>query len=310
MMGNWLGVELRHFITLRAVVEEGSFKAAARRLGFTSSAVSQQIALLERRVGHRVLERRPGPGSRPDLTEAGAILLSHGQEILRHFALAQANLASLVDPSSQRFRVGFFQSVGSGFLPSVLRSLNGFPSSMAIELIQESESGTLLAMVGRGELDVALTDEPAVRRDFEFRPLFVDPWVVVSRRNRFGSIPRLGLAALAREPIITFTDRCTAVRQLERSLELRQLRLNVVLRSDDPALIEELVLAGNGSALVPRLAVRNERGLLSVYEIDSVARRTIGLSSAPHRIVSLGAARFAAAAEAAAARLELQALPA
>jgi DNA-binding transcriptional LysR family regulator len=119
------------------------------------------------------------------------------------------------------------------------------------------------------------------------------------------------LAALDREPIITFTDRCTSVRQLERSLESRQLHLDVVLRSDDPVLIEELVIAGNGSALLPRIAVKGERNpSLSVYEIDSLAKRTIGLSSIPQRTASSGAARFTAAAEAAAARLKLQAAPA
>jgi DNA-binding transcriptional LysR family regulator len=58
---SWLGVELRHFLALEAVGREGSFGKAATALGYTQSAISQQIATLERIVGHRLIERPGGP---------------------------------------------------------------------------------------------------------------------------------------------------------------------------------------------------------------------------------------------------------
>ena len=76
----WLGVELRHLAALQAVAEEGSFGRAAIRLGYTQSAVSQQIATLERLVGERLVERPGGP--RPiSITEAGTVLLRHADEL-------------------------------------------------------------------------------------------------------------------------------------------------------------------------------------------------------------------------------------
>src|SRR5256885_14315151 len=70
----WLGIELRHLTALEAVAREGSFGRAAKSLGYTQSAVSQQIAALERIVGARLVERPGGP--RPvSPTEAGEALL-------------------------------------------------------------------------------------------------------------------------------------------------------------------------------------------------------------------------------------------
>jgi molybdate transport repressor ModE-like protein len=90
----WLGIEIRHLAALEAVSREGSFHRAAERLGYTQSAVSGQIALLERLVGERLLER-PG-GRRPVfLTEAGQLLLRHAERIVAHLAAARADLAAV-----------------------------------------------------------------------------------------------------------------------------------------------------------------------------------------------------------------------
>src|SRR3712207_7437198 len=86
----WFGVELRHLAALQAIAEEGSFGRAAQRLGYTQSAVSQQIATLERIVGERLLERPGGP--RPvSLTEAGRRVLPHAQAIVARLDAGQAD---------------------------------------------------------------------------------------------------------------------------------------------------------------------------------------------------------------------------
>src|SRR6478672_5688513 len=117
---SWLGVELRHLAALQALADEGSFGRAADRLGYTQSAISQQIATLERLVGERLVERPGGP--RPvTLTEAGATLLHHARAIVARLQAAQADLTALSAGEGGSLRIGTFQSVGARMLPEVIR---------------------------------------------------------------------------------------------------------------------------------------------------------------------------------------------
>src|SRR5918995_3854309 len=104
----WLGVELRHLAALQAIAEEGSFGRAARRLGYTQSAVSQQLAMLERLVGERLVERPGGP--RPvTLTEAGELLVRHAEAIVARLEAARADLEALSAGGAGSLRVGTYQ---------------------------------------------------------------------------------------------------------------------------------------------------------------------------------------------------------
>src|SRR5436309_683638 len=92
----WLQLELRHLAALHAVGREGSFAAAAAALGYTQSAISQQIAMLERIVGAPVVERRGG--RRPAvLTEVGQILTNHAEAIVGRLQAARADIQAIVD---------------------------------------------------------------------------------------------------------------------------------------------------------------------------------------------------------------------
>src|SRR6266508_2453646 len=117
---SWLGLELRHLIALKAIAEEGTFGRAAASLGYTQSAVSQQIATLERIVGQRLIDRPGGP--RPvSLTEAGEVLLRHADAIAARLQAAQADLAALDAGEAGPLHIGTYQSVGARLLPKLLR---------------------------------------------------------------------------------------------------------------------------------------------------------------------------------------------
>src|SRR2546421_1219211 len=123
----WLGVELRHLAALEAVAEEGSFGRAARRLGYTQSAVSQQIAQLEKLVGATLVERPGGPKA-VSLTDAGRLLLRHADAIVARLHAAQADMSALLQGEAGPPPGGIPQSGGARGPPPLIQPLKpGFP---------------------------------------------------------------------------------------------------------------------------------------------------------------------------------------
>ena len=143
-----------------------------------TSAISQQIATLERLVGARLLERPGGP--RPvSLTEAGELLLRHADGILARLHAAQADLAALSDGSAGKLRVGAYQSVGARILPELLRRFAGAWPQVEVTLTESANDYALIAAVERGELDLAFVMLPVEEGSFEWVELMEDPYVLV-----------------------------------------------------------------------------------------------------------------------------------
>src|SRR5690349_3207993 len=156
---DWLGVELRHLAALEAVGRTRSFGAAARELGYTQSAISQQIALLERNVGQKLVERPGGP--RPvDLTDAGRLLLRHADAIVAQLDAARADLAAFAEGTAGPLRVGIYQSVGARILPGLLRAFKKEFPLIEVSVREETDSVDLLKLLERGELDLTFTELP------------------------------------------------------------------------------------------------------------------------------------------------------
>src|SRR5919201_123902 len=176
----WLGIELRHLTALEAVAREGSFGRAAKSLGYTQSAVSQQIAALERIVGARLVDRPGGP--RPvSLTDAGEMLRRHAEAIVARLAAAQADLAALADGEAGILRVGIYQSVGQRILHELMRRYAAAWPRVEIALTESASDAELLALVERGELDMTFADMPLTDGPFEAVELLRDPYVLIVR---------------------------------------------------------------------------------------------------------------------------------
>src|SRR5437016_3496312 len=270
----WLGVELRHFLALEAVAKAGSFGKAAASLGYTQSAVSQQIATLERLVGQQLVERPGGP--RPvSLTEAGRLLLTHAEAIAARVAAAQADLTALGHGEAGTLHVGVFQSVGQRILPEVMRRFVATWPKVDVRLTESADDSELLSLVERGELDLTFADLPLTDGPFESVELLRDPYVLVvpasSELGRNGTQPTLReIASLG----LIGHKHCRSVARLETAF--RQ-PLRYVFQSDHNQTVQALAAAGVGVALVPRMTV----------EADDRSTRVIDLPKLPPRVISI-----------------------
>jgi molybdate transport repressor ModE-like protein len=250
----WVGVEVRHFAALEAVAREGSFGRAAESLGYTQSAVSQQIQTLERLVGERLVERPGGPRA-VSLTEAGALLLRHAEAIVSRLHAAQADMAALAQGQGGRLRVGTFQSVGARVLPAVMRRFSAEWPDIQVDLTESASDEELLRLVERGELDLAFAMPPLVEGPFESKELLADPYVLLVPAEH--DLAGAGRASLADVGDVTLIGNraCRSTALAEGELAQRGVGVDVAFRSDDNGTVQGLVGAGFGVALVPLLTV-------------------------------------------------------
>jgi len=288
----WLRIEVRHLAALRAVAREGSFGAAAASLGYTQSAVSQQIQTLERAVGERLVERPGGP-RRVSLTEAGEVLLRHAERVVAGMEAAWADLQALSAGEAGTLRVGTDQSVGARILPDLMRRFVAERPGVEVHLTESTFDQELLDQVERGETDVTFTVLPFPGGPFETVELMSDPYMLVvaadSPLARAGGPP--SIAQLGEMPIIG-SRHCFAGAQAERFVESQGITLNVVFRSDDNGTVQGLVGAGMAAALMPALAVEpNDEQIVALAPPELPPRR-IALAWHEHRALSPAARTF------------------
>src|SRR5919201_4714651 len=299
----WLGVELRHFLALEAVARERSFGRAARSLGYTQSAVSQQIAALERLVGQTLVERPGGP--KPvSLTEAGRLLLIHAEAIAARVAAAQADLTALGDGEAGALRVGVFQSVGQRILPALMRRFVRQWPKVEITLTESANDIELLARVERGELDLTFSDLPLDEGPFEAVELLRDPYVLVVPWN--SDLEQPTLREIAQMDVIGHKH-CRTLPRVEAAF--RQ-PLNYVFQSDHNQTVQALVTAGVGVALVPRLTMDEHDPSTRLIELPKIPPRMLAIAWHRDRYRAPAAHGFVETARSLCAELETEAVAA
>ncbi len=154
LMSTWRDLDLRHLLALDAVASEGTFARAAERLGYTQSAVSQQIAALERTVGEKVFDRPGGPRA-VELTPFGAELLRGGRDLLARVEALADDLDRFRTGQTGRLTIGTFQSVSSAVLPMVLgRFRTGHPE-VEVQLFESDVDEELEEYLERGQTEVS-----------------------------------------------------------------------------------------------------------------------------------------------------------
>jgi DNA-binding transcriptional LysR family regulator len=298
----WIGVELRHFLALEAVACEASFNRAAAKLGYTPSAISQQIAALERMVGQKLIERPTG--SQPmRLTRAGEVLIEHAHAIGVRLANAQADLQSLTARELDPLRVGFPGRGLGALMPGIYRRLHEERPEFTVRVLPARGEDDLVATLSRGEADVALVERPPPRRhELEHMALLEDDYVLVVARGTADLTASPSLRDLAAMPLIAFNGGKAC--RLTEYFKAHNLEPIWAIGSDDVQTIYAAVTLGLGPALLPRLATFSFARDVEIVELGcGLPPRRIGVAWSTARAQSASADAFVRAAVAEAGRI-------
>jgi molybdate transport repressor ModE-like protein len=308
---SWAGVELRHLAALEAIASEGSFRGAADHLGYVQSAVSQQLAVLERIVGARLVERASGARS-VALTPAGELLLHHADAILARIQAAKADLDGLSSGDNGTVRIGAFQSVVGRVLPPVLERFAAACPGVEVTCGEWPTDAPIFDLVADGALDLGFAELPLEPGPFASCELLRMPSALLvaadsplARRPEPPTLPEV-----ARLPHIARQTGRNALRGEER---LRAIRgtLDVVFRSDLNDTTRELVAAGRGVALVWPLCVDISDERIALIDLgDQLEPMRLGLFWHRERLLTTAAEELGEIARAVCAQMQAPALPA
>ncbi|GIG68553.1 LysR family transcriptional regulator [Phytomonospora endophytica] len=261
-------LDVRRMQILRAVVTSGSVTAAAANLGYTPSAISQQIAVLEKETRTALLERI-GRGVRP--TAAGRLLSDYARTIGAQVAEAESALADLREGRTGRLSVRYFATAGATLLPPALARLRRDHPGIAVDLRLIDPEDPLPA-VERGEADLAVVVRPhgSAHDGVELVHLLDDPYLAVLPKGHALAGKRvLDLADLAGEPWVS-TETGPVGPCLEILLDgcaAAGFTPGFVVESDDYATAQGFVAAGLGVCLIPRTGLGTRHAGVVVREV-------------------------------------------
>lgn len=244
----------RHVRVFHEVVRTGSFTAAARNLGYTQPAISQQMKALERSVGTPLFVR---VGRQLRLTEAGEVLARHAASILGSISAAQEQMTAITRLKSGRVRICAFPSASATLVPPAVASIKARHPGIRIELL-DAEPPDSVEALRRGDCDITVaftydaTREQPESADLYKVSLLDDPLIVLLPSDHPLARRRsVELAQLAEESWIAGCLRCRS--HFIESCASAGFEPHIDFTTDDNLAVQSLVAAGTGIAVMPRM---------------------------------------------------------
>jgi DNA-binding transcriptional LysR family regulator len=263
-------LDVRRMRVLLEVGRRGSFSAAAEALSYTQSAVSQQVAALEREAGTRLVERG-GRGVR--LTQAGEAVARHAEAILARLADAEAELEAIAGLRGGRLRLASFPTAGSTLMPKAIADFRTRHPGVELSLA-DAEAEESIARLRAGELDLALIQEPNEITErggsgIERTHLLDDPmFLVLPGDHPLAGRARVRLRDLAEEAWVNTPGWCACSRLVMSFCARAGIDPHIAFETDDYLAVQGLVAAGVGVALIPELALATVRDDVAIRSLD------------------------------------------
>jgi molybdate transport repressor ModE-like protein len=255
---------------LREVGRRGTIAAAARALGLTASAVSQQLAVLEREAGAPLLDRSPRGVV---LTGAGRALSEHTDAVLDLLARARADLEQRHGEIAGEVRLATVASAAATIVSDAVLALRA--DHPGIELrVQTAEPGHSLDLLIAGDVDLAVIDEydhqPVARPDYlVMSALRTEPLVIVAP---VGLLPGRGPIPLADLSLLDWVmppDDAACGFAVRAACRGAGFEPRVRWETDDMLLLARAVASGHGVAVLPRLAVDESASQVDVRTLST-----------------------------------------
>lgn len=240
-----------HLRAFADVAELGSFTAAAARLNLTQPAVSLQVRQLERRLGVRLLER---VGRRALPTLAGEELLEHARRIEAAVGDAIAAMARHRAEAAGRVRIGTGATACIYLLPPALRTVRAARPALQI-IVHTGSTPEILDAVEENRLDLALVTLPVPGRALVVTPVVEDEQVAIFPADGTPPPAEVTPAALAERPLVLYETGAHTRRLIDAWFLDGGLTPKPVMELASVEAIKEMVGAGLGCAILPRLAV-------------------------------------------------------
>lgn len=293
-------LEVRHLLALDAVARAGTFGRAAAELGYTQSAVSQQIAAFERILGAPLFDRPRGP--RPvTLTPLGEMVLDHSRTLLSRVRTAGADVSAFLAGTAGRLRVGTFESVSTSLVPRIIRPLLQEIPGLDLELVGAADD-LLVPRLREGRIDLSFmigdNGEPG---EFDRMHLLEDDYVLVTRRE-FGAPRAVALREL--DGLALIADPTETRYRVDPALRSAGVEPTYAFRSHENGAMLAMVKAGLGVAIMPRLSIdRDDVELIRHRLHPKLPARSLYIAWRAGRTISPVGQRFISQAVATAAEL-------
>ncbi|MGI5428198.1 LysR family transcriptional regulator [Streptomyces sp. CA-179760] len=259
-------LDVRRLQVLRAVVTSGTVTAAAAHLGYTPSAVSQQVAALEKQAGTALLERI-GRGVRP--TAAGLLLTEHAALISSAVAQAESALADLRAGRTGLLSVRYFATAGSTLVAPALARLRTEHPGVRVDLELTDPEDPLQEVV-RGRADLAVVVQAGDRAGDGFRlvHLLDDPYAaVLPLGHPLAGKEAVDLHELSGEQWVGSEPPGPCLEPVIDSCAAAGFSPDFVIQSEDYATAQGFVAAGLGVGLMPGLGLRNQHPGVAVLPV-------------------------------------------
>jgi DNA-binding transcriptional LysR family regulator len=278
-------LDIRRLSILCEVAERGSLSAAAHALNYATSSVSEQIAILEREVGMRLVQR----GARGiRLTEAGEILRARAEEILGRVSAARAELDDLRQVRTGRLRIAAFPTAGALLLPRALAEFGARHPGVELSVVEADPEPALAELAAR-RVDLALVYEFEGQRTYRGlsqRPteLLTDELhVVLPPAHPLRSRRTIRLERLEGEDWIQGVRHGSTLDILPNACRAAGFEPRIAFQTDDPMSLQGFVAAGLGVAVLSQLVLPAARDDIVVRPLRPPLRRSVGAAAAESR---------------------------